>query len=83
MKKLKIQIYDSEGKLHEQLICKHIDGTTSHTFLHDVQKVGNKTIIQALYCVPATIDRWNMVDGLVTIYYKTGFCMEISRINEC
>jgi hypothetical protein len=32
------------------------------------------------YTVAAEIDHWNLIDGLITIYYKTGYEMEISRI---
>jgi hypothetical protein len=37
--------------------------------------------IQTL-CIPKKIDHWNIMDGLITIYYEDGLEMEISRIKN-
>jgi len=33
------------------------------------------------YTIPEKINHWNLMEGLITIYYDSGFEMEIARIN--
>jgi len=86
MRRLLIKIFDS--KTHKQLesiVCHHLDATERVTVLSRVSFKHNevlKTDITDIYTIPVRIDHWNIVDGLITIYYSTGFEMEISRIND-
>jgi hypothetical protein len=69
MKQLQIDIKDgSTGCTMETLICTGMDAVTSHTILYSTKK---KNIHVGDYLIPAKIDRWNLENGVITIYYKT------------
>jgi hypothetical protein len=86
MKKLLIKIFrSSDHVLKETIICHHMDATNKTTALYGFTIVGLKGMNKKefeCYTMPAEIDHWNLIDGLITIYYKTGFEMEISRITQ-
>lgn len=79
MRKLAIRIFDEQNRLQEQFICDHMDAVSSHTVLYNIQK---KDEIYLRQCIPEKIDHWNLMEGLITIYYESGFTMEISRIYD-
>jgi hypothetical protein len=84
MRKLLIKIFDSEKhNLIETVICEHLDATERETILHRYSIPGIPSLanpVSEIYCIPAKIKSWNIIEGLITIYYQTGFEMEISRI---
>jgi hypothetical protein len=86
MRKLLIKIFrSSDHVLTETIICQHMDATNKSTALYGFSFVGLKEFKQKefqCYTMPAEIDHWNLIDGLITIYYKSGFEMEISRITQ-
>lgn len=84
MRRLLIKIFRSEDhRLETTVICEHLDASDNVTNLYRYSIPGLpilKDHISEIYCIPAKIDHWNIVDGLITIYYKTGFEMEIQRM---
>lgn len=83
MRKISISVYDEDHKLRETLIARGMDAVSSHTVIHYIEKVGKKRFnnqYQLMFVIPEQIDRWNIMDGLITIYYKNGFVIEIGRI---
>jgi hypothetical protein len=91
MKRLQIDVFRTEETEYKPLvsiISEHFDATTRVTYLLDVKQVTHKdqpkhcTKGSQCYCIPAVIDHWLISDGTITIFYKSGFRMEIRRIND-
>ena len=85
MKKLSIKIIESESnKTIESIICQHLDASAHLTTLSNTifKRPGQSDKFYKLYVIPAKIDHWHLMDGLITIYYTSGFEMEITRIND-
>lgn len=81
MKKLKVEIYNTSESEHpiDTLICERLDAVSSHTTLHGVRSL-EKILLESVYLIPAQLDRMSILDGCVTLYYKTGFHIDILRV---
>jgi hypothetical protein len=68
----------------ESIVCEHLDACKSMTILSH-SYVQSKTYKKGdpgeTYTIPEKINHWNLMEGLITIYYDSGFEMEIARIN--
>jgi len=74
MKKLQIECFDSEANLFEKFIAEKIDATIQQTIISKSYKESD-TIRW-----PQEIDHWNIIEGMITIYYKNGCYIEITRV---
>lgn len=69
----------------QTIICSHLDACNSMTILSEsivttgLQLQSKKPIT---INIPETIDHWNIIEGLITIYYNSGYIMEIQRIHD-
>ena len=86
MRKLSCKIIRSDdNSIVQKFISDHADITNRTTVFFNAYAL-NKTYSEgesgAQFCIPCEIDHWCIMDGIVTIYYKTGFELEISRIND-
>jgi hypothetical protein len=82
MKKLSIRVLNSNEIVIQTLICHHLDAVNSHTLLIQTNEVNGRKCFVDQFCIMEKIDHWNIMDGLITIYYNNGLKMEISRIND-
>lgn len=56
------------------------DATSRITILSESVMVGKKCQPHD-YHLAYEIDHWNIIEGMVTVYYKNGLIMEVTRIN--
>jgi hypothetical protein len=90
MRNLLIEIYrsdETEYKPMVSIISEHCDISTKVTWLLDIVKVNGQKINKHIgannnFIVPAMIDYYVIESGIITIYYKSGFRMEIRRIQS-
>lgn len=89
MKRLSIKLFETANcerhdKEIEKIFCNHLDASSNITTLTRAQFYSGKKekeIIQC-YVIPAKISHIHLMDGLITIFYTSGFHMIISRIND-
>lgn len=77
MKALKAVFRQGDQTL-EVVVCKRLDAVSSMTVCSD-SKSSNSNVKGDLH-FPYEIDHWNIVDGVITVYYKNGLIMEVTRI---
>lgn len=77
MRALKIEAIDNKNNLIFKIIAHRIDATQTMTVINTTTTGKNADNIR----IVSEIDHWNIIEGMVTIYYKSGSIMEISRIN--
>jgi hypothetical protein len=77
MRSLKIELFDEEYYLIKKIIAGRFDASLHLTIISESFNTKNKTIR-----LPFEIDHWNIFEGMVTIYYKCGCLLEVSRIND-
>jgi hypothetical protein len=85
MRKLGIKIFDAAHNCIESIVCEHLDACNSMTILshsYVQSKIYKKGDPGETYTIPEKINHWNLMDGLITIYYTSGFEMEITRIYD-
>jgi hypothetical protein len=82
-RKLSIRIYKPDNTCIEHIICEKLDACRSMTIMshsYIVDKNNSTTGPGNDYHLAESMDHFNMFEGLITIYYKSGFYMEINRI---
>lgn len=65
-----------------RLICGHLDATKNITILFECRKVlkdQTATLKAFDVHIPEKIDHFNIIDGMITIYYEDGNYLEITR----
>jgi len=85
MKKLLIKLYNDRDICIEQIISVNMDATSHITILEKsfiVGKTYQNNSLGQCYHIIKDIDHWNIIEGLITIYYIDGYYMEISRIHD-
>ncbi len=86
MKALKIKLkHEPTDQVLETVICKRLDAVSSMTVCSESKTSGlkwlNGTIEKTVDLhFPYKIDHWNLIDGMITIYYTNGLIMEVTRI---
>lgn len=86
IKRLLIAAYEPNRKtkapeLVRKIVCGHLDASRNITVLSEsIVFENDKTWKNLEFHIPETIDHFNIFEGLVTIYYKNGCFLEISRI---
>lgn len=79
LKKLRIDIFDEYGILKKKIICGHLDCTKSITILSECEiNIANPNNLKDLI-IPDQIDHFNVFECMITIYYKSGHYIEITR----
>lgn len=78
MRKLKIQLIDKENRPLETITAVKFDSTKEITIISLCNGTCEKNVIRLL----DRIDHWNIFAGMVTVYYKSGCLIEITRIND-
>lgn len=79
MKALKIQILESKSnKVLQTLIAARLDATKCITVISESLSLTEKSTVR----LPYGIDHWNIIEGMITIYYKNGLIMEVTRVNR-
>ena len=82
MRLLKIDLFDEDYRKFQTIMAEHLDATSQLTFISSSQSwYESKKLCRSLH-LPFELDHWNIMDGLVTIYYKCGCLMEISRLKS-
>jgi len=85
MRKLQIKLFDSAYNCIESIVCEHLDACKSMTILSH-SYIQTKTYKRGdpgeTYSIPEKIDHFNIFEGMITIYYTSGFEMEITRIHD-
>lgn len=84
-RKLLIECYDKDAKPFRRIICGHLDASNHITILSEseTQFEDNKVIeYKSREVIPDKIDHFNIFGGMITIYYKSGCFIEISRISS-
>jgi hypothetical protein len=80
MKALKVQlIHEPTYQVLETIICKRLDAVSSMTVCSESKTKGTINGTVDLH-FPYNIDHWNLIDGIITIYYDNGLIMEVTRI---
>ena len=79
MRNLAIDLYTPNGELKQRIICGHVDASRHITILLNVMIDKLKT--RDVH-IPEKIDHFNIFEGIITIYYISGYFMEISRFND-
>jgi len=79
MKRLKIEVYDRDRTVVHTLICEHLDVCNSMTIIGRTYKDGDDP---QNYYFPEKITHFSLMEGMITVYYETGYEMEITRIND-
>ena len=83
-RKLQIEFYQVINDLPvctHKIICGHLDACKSITILSDCTvHVDGLEFHEEEVSQAEQIDHFNIVAGLITIYYKNGSYMEISRL---
>jgi hypothetical protein len=86
MKKLfKIELYNSVAQCRKTIVCGHIDASRHITILSesviDVKLNVTKDIADLHDVIIAeAIDHFNIFEGMVTIYYRSGDYIEITKL---
>ncbi len=84
LRKLKIEAFNlSENGLPvkvKELICSNIDATKRLTCIYAAEIVESNKTRYCDFFLTEHIERFNIIDGLVTVYYQSGAFIEISRI---
>ena len=85
MKKLKIEAYDKDNVLLFRTIAHRIDSTrrmtiisTSETHFSSEERESEKNNIRFI----SKVDHFNIIAGMVTIYYENGSFLEITRFYD-
>lgn len=78
MRKLKIEAIDSDNNTMFKVIAVRVDATGILTVVSTSESHKEKDCIRLV----SDIDHWNIIDGLVTIYYTNGNILEITRYND-
>jgi hypothetical protein len=84
MRKLAIKIIESQTQnTIENIICEHLDASNHITILSSASfKHLDGAKVAEIFTIPAHIHHWHLMDGMITIYYDSGFEIEITRIND-
>jgi len=75
MKSLQIEVYDKNNNRVIKIIARKIDATQHLTVVSLSESFKEKHTIRW----PKEIDHWNIFHNLITIYYKDGSFLEISK----
>jgi hypothetical protein len=77
MRKLKIEVYDTENKAIFKVTAARLDATNNITVIASATNNKTSEYIRLI----ENIDHWYLMDGMITIYYRSGCYMEITRVN--
>ena len=85
MKSLQIKLINPEGRCVERILSRHMDVTNRETIFYSSFIIG-KTYPQGqagtdYHCIKH-LNHWHIMDGLITLFYDDGYCLEINRINN-
>jgi hypothetical protein len=81
MKALKIKVIESKSdECIRTLLAKKIDASKHITVINESESFKEHERFDWLR-LPFEIDHFNVVEGLITIYYSNGYEMEISRVD--
>lgn len=77
VRKLQIKLFDAHNQCRKVIITGHLDASRNITILSDStideKKIGDVHI-------PEKIDHFNIFEGLITIYYQSGYYLEVQRL---
>ena len=77
MKKLNIELFNSDNECVAKLICSQLDSCNSHTILIESDARTNK--FKEFHFLAESLDHFNIFAGMVTLYYTGGHYMEVTR----
>jgi hypothetical protein len=79
MRGLKVQLkHEETDQPIETIVCKRLDAVSSMTVCSE-SKSSISNVTGDLH-FPYKIDHWNLIEGIITIYYTNGLVMEVTRI---
>jgi hypothetical protein len=77
--KLLIEFFDKKGNNLERIVAAHIDASTNITVIsRAVNHKGNSVLSEEIR-IPEKIEHFNLFEGLITLYYQSGYYLEISK----
>lgn len=80
-KRLKVTVFTPDGLEAFPMTAKHMDVTSRVTHFYNARFTADDSRhYEEHFIIPAAIDHYNMIDGLLTLYYKNGFFVEVRRI---
>ena len=79
MKRLKIQVFNEKHDPVHTIICEHLDVCNSSTIIGRTYRPGEDP---SNYYFTEKVDHFSLMDGMITVYYESGYEMEITRIND-
>lgn len=77
MKKLKIECFDKQNTVIKKIIAARIDVTCNLTVISTSETDKETKFIR---WIDKQIDHWNIIDEMVTVYYKDLSFIEITFI---
>lgn len=77
MRKLKINVFDEDDKQIFKVTAARLDATSNITIIGYSTNCKTSEYLRLV----DEIDHWYLMDGMITIYYRSGCYMEITRLN--
>jgi len=74
--KLQINAFDNQAICRQKLIAEHIDATDNLTVIYRAEQLQYKDAF-----IVDKISGFNIMQGLVTIYFESGGFIEITKFN--
>lgn len=78
MKRLRIDIYNSDAKKLESIVAQKIDVSTIQTLIYLNRSYKHSDTIQWI----DKIDHLCIIQGVVTIFYENNYFIKVSRIDD-
>jgi hypothetical protein len=78
MRYLQIEAFDKDNNIIFKVRATRLDVSNILTIISTSVTNKESDNIRLLDC----IDHWNIIDGMITIYYESGAVMEITRAND-
>jgi len=85
MQKLLIKLCNENAVCLCTILCSGLDASKHSTILSEsVVRYKDKPSSEFInhYAIPEEIDHFNIIEGMITLYYRNGFYLEISRVNH-
>jgi hypothetical protein len=80
--KLQIEVFNPKGDTIKKIIAGHIDASRNMTIISESTAYipGKEYVNHSDYYICDKLDHFNIFQGLITLYYKSGAFVEISKV---
>ena len=76
MRKLQIEGFTADNKPLFKTVAEHVDATKNITIISQSSRINESEIIR----LTTEIDHFNIFSGMITIYYRSGCFIEITKL---